>query len=60
MPSQLGRNLESVLKNIQLNDILPLKGNVPVDPSQFYSSFGFAAGTSRLENAGIGSGEKLS
>ena len=41
MASQLGRNLESVLKNIQLNDVLPLDDNLPADPSQFYSSFGY-------------------
>lgn len=41
MPSQLGRNLDSVLKNIQLNDILPLDDKIPVEPSQYYSSFGY-------------------
>jgi len=41
MTSALSRSLESVLKNIQLNDVLPLDGNVPVEPSQFCSSFGY-------------------
>jgi hypothetical protein len=41
MPSSLGRNLESVLKSIEINESLPLDTKVPVEPAAFYGAFGY-------------------
>jgi hypothetical protein len=41
MPSSLGRNLESVMKSIEINDSLPLDTKVPVEPAAFYGAFGY-------------------
>ena len=41
MPSQIGRSLECVLKNLAVNDYLPLVQNIPLEPSAFYEYFGY-------------------
>ena len=41
MPSALGRGIDTALQSLDLSQQVPLPGNIPLKPEEFYPSFGY-------------------
>lgn len=41
MPTNLGRNIDSALDGLNINQYIPLDDNVPFEPTAFYQSLGY-------------------